>query len=86
MGLGRRPEVARTGSQKKGRSRATVNAEEVVALVQTKVKEAGGICALSRQTGVHTAIISLTVRGKMKPPPCLTTALGLKRVVTYEPI
>lgn len=63
-----------------------MNTDEVVALVHFKVKEAGSICALSRQTGVHTAIISLTMRGRMKPPPCLTTALGLRRVVTYEPI
>lgn len=63
-----------------------MDADGVVSLLKEKVAQAGSICALSRETGVHSAVISLTVRGLMKPPPCLLTAIGLKKTVTYEPI
>jgi hypothetical protein len=61
-----------------------VDSDAVVLLLKKRIGEAGSMCKFSARTGVHTAQLSLTVRGHIKPPPCVLVALGLRRMVTYE--
>jgi hypothetical protein len=62
-----------------------MDSDDVVALLKARIAAAGSMCKFSAKTGVHTAVLSLTVRGQMKPPPCVLAALGLRKRVSYEP-
>lgn len=64
-----------------------MDAHDVLELLRRQVKEAGSISEYSRQSGVHPATLSNFLGGCYKKPgPTVLCALGLKAVVTYEPI
>jgi len=65
-----------------------MNDEEVIAMLRQKVSDAGGIAAWCRSVDadINPSTVSCAITGALKHPPIsILNALGLKRVVSYEP-
>jgi DNA-binding transcriptional regulator YdaS (Cro superfamily) len=63
-----------------------MNASEVRQLLQKAVQEAGSQAAFARKNGVIPSRVSYVLNGTFKCPPTdILNALGLKKVVLFEP-
>jgi hypothetical protein len=60
--------------------------EEVVQMLQAAVKQAGSQEAWARRHGCAIGRVGEVVRGRRDPDDRILAGLGLRRVVTYEPI
>jgi hypothetical protein len=65
-----------------------VDAEGVRDLLRTAVAEAGSQTAwASRQSPpIASTTVSLTLIGRIDPPPKILRALGLRKMLCYEPV
>ena len=64
-----------------------MDTDEVRALLQKKCKEFGSQAEFCRQTGASHSMVSMCLTGATKyAPTSILLALGLKRVIAYEPI
>lgn len=61
---------------------------ELVALLKSRVEQAGSMRALAREFGIQPSYLSDLLQGRRAPGPKVLGPLGLRRVklVTYEPI
>lgn len=65
-----------------------MNDDEVMALLRQQIKEAGGTASWIRKTNcdINPGTVSQALTGAIKHPPIsVLNALGLKKVVHYEP-
>jgi hypothetical protein len=62
-----------------------LDADEVIELLKRRCKEHGSIAAFAHWAALPRSLISETIHGKEKLTPAVCIALGLRRVVTYEP-
>lgn len=63
-----------------------MNADDVRAMLRAKVQEAGSQSEYCRRTGVCFQQVNATLnRVSKNPPTAILNALGLKRVISYEP-
>lgn len=58
--------------------------EDVVALLSTQAKRAGGVVAWSAKTGIHRTTISKVLAGQQLPTKGIIRTLGLRTVFVVE--
>jgi len=58
--------------------------DELVELLQRKIRHAGTQAAVAKELGITAAYLGDVLHGKREPGPTLLDGLGLRRVVTYE--
>ena len=63
-----------------------LNDEQVRALIREKIAEAGTIKKWSTDNGLSTPYVSDVLNGRRDLAPKVLAAVGLTRVVTYEPL
>lgn len=57
---------------------------QVVSLLRDRIDRRGGLRTLAGDWGIKPSVISRTVNGKIKPPPQVLEAMGLRKVVSYR--
>lgn len=63
-----------------------MTSDDVRALLKAKVEEAGSQSEYCRRTGVCFQQVNATLnRVSKNPPTAILNALGLKKVITFEP-
>ena len=60
--------------------------DEVIALLRQHVARAGSQGKAAVALGLQQGQISAVLNHHQKPGPCVLAALGLRKVVSYEPI
>ena len=63
-----------------------MDALELVALLRQKIKEEGGIHRFAANHGICYGNLTRVVYCGEKPGPQIALALGMKKVVSFEPI
>lgn len=63
-----------------------MTADDVRALLKQKVKDAGSLKAAAIDLGADYVYMSKMVSGNMPLGPKILKKLGLRRVMTYEPV
>jgi len=65
-----------------------VGREEVIARLRRAVSEAGGVRKFADYKHINAASVSLSLNGKIEPPPAVVNALGLFKVqiTVYRPV
>jgi hypothetical protein len=59
--------------------------EEVISLLRSEVKTAGGVSGWSRKTGIHRTTVSKVLAGLQPPSKSIIRALKLRIVFASEP-
>lgn len=62
-----------------------MNHDDVLRLLRTKCIEAGSITAFARKNGCNRTHVHAVISLKEKLAPAILNALGLMKIVTYEP-
>lgn len=62
-----------------------MSADEVRKMVEARAGEVGTMRALARAWKVSPAYLSDVINGKREPGPAILKALGLRRLMVYEP-
>lgn len=63
-----------------------MNQDDFIRLLRAKVKEEGSAFKFATNHGISFGYISGVLCGASKPGPKIAAALGLKKVIGYEPI
>lgn len=62
-----------------------MNADKVIALLRDECSRAGSQRAWAMKHGISAPYVADVLRGRREPAGKVLDALGLERVVTYEP-
>lgn len=60
--------------------------DDVVAILKERCAAAGGRCRFASTHKISHSLIYRVERYQIKPTPQVLTALGLRKVVSFEPI
>lgn len=63
----------------------TMSHDDVLRLLRAKCIEAGSIAAFARKSGCNRTQVHAVMSLKEKLAPAILNALGLMKIVTYEP-
>lgn len=63
-----------------------LNRVDLYTALCNKCTEAGGQSAFAKKHGVSVAYVSDVLNGRKSPGPALLKAMGLRKVVRYEPV
>ncbi len=63
-----------------------MNLMQVFALLQTECAKAGGQKAWAAEHGLSGGYVSSVLHAKQDPGPAVLAALGLRKVVSFEPV
>jgi hypothetical protein len=66
--------------------RGGVNADDLLALLRQRTREAGSAERFAEQHDISAGYVKNVLCGQSKPGPAIALALGLKKVVSFEPV
>jgi hypothetical protein len=70
---------------KRNGQRRLLSAEDLIALLEAEIAEAGSQTAWARRTGANRTSLNLALTGRQPITQNLLDALGFERVVAYTP-
>lgn len=63
-----------------------MNADAVRVLLRERIADVGTAAAWCREHDISPQVVSLLLSGRVHPYPGILRALGLRRVLVYEPV
>lgn len=63
-----------------------MTADDVRRLLQQRIKEAGSQFKFCVEVGVHPSTLNKFLHHTLRPTPAIINSLGLREIVTYEPV